>query len=62
MSEQLPDPTFIPGLTLRDWFAGMALQGLLASDKKLHITDACSQAYELADLMLEARDADDQIL
>ena len=46
------------GMTLRDWFAGMALQGIVpchqgsdaVSDKQL-----AGWSYELADAMLAAR-------
>lgn len=46
------------GMTLRDWFAGMALQGLIASSVITDIT--CKQyagcAYRHADAMLKARE------
>lgn len=44
------------GMTLRDHFAGLALQGLLA-DTNLQGSAAewAMRAYELADAMLEAR-------
>jgi len=45
------------GMTLRDYFAGQAMQGLLASDfdfeKFAHIAE---DAYAIADAMLLARD------
>lgn len=48
------------GMSLRDWFAGMALQGLVAhygaSGIKRDIEDG--QPYKLADLMLAARKED----
>jgi hypothetical protein len=49
------------GMTMREWFAGMALQGLLARaefalfsemDGNINVTVAASYAYELADAML----------
>lgn len=49
-----------PGMTLREWFAGMALQGILACK---HFTDdgaarnpalAAQKAVELADAVLDA--------
>lgn len=40
------------GMSLRDWFAGMALQGRLADGQRVHVE---SDAYEDADAMLEAR-------
>ena len=47
---------FSPGMSLRDWFAGVALQGLL-SDPTLENTvdDYAESAYSLADAMLRAR-------
>jgi hypothetical protein len=49
-----------PGMSLRDWFAGMALQGMLASCRpgySYHIAeDATSEAFRYADAMLSARD------
>ena len=50
-----------PGMSLRDWFAGMALQGILTCEQ-VHVTtnqssneELSSCAYELADAMLAAR-------
>lgn len=45
------------GMTLRDWFAGMALQGLLAYPGEAMADSLPSLAYEYADAMLKARDA-----
>lgn len=58
-------------MSLRDWFAGMALNGLLASgiDKCVHETVArggdearamsafCATCFDWADAMLDAREA-----
>lgn len=41
------------GMDLRDWFAGMALQGFLASDRRT--PDVSKEAYRYADAMMEAR-------
>lgn len=54
-----------PGMSLRDWFAGQALMGLIAysgeagdhaleAPDKLDVTD---MAYEYADAMLKARES-----
>jgi hypothetical protein len=54
------------GLSIRDWFAGYALQGMLASDELCEILDgeqdydarpiaAARRAYQYADAMLKAR-------
>jgi hypothetical protein len=49
-----------PGMSLRDWFAGMALQGMLASCRPGYsyqiAEDATSEAFRYADAMLSARD------
>jgi len=47
--------TIAEGMDLRDWFAGMALQGLLASDIEDTIDVFTSKSYELADLMMKQR-------
>ncbi len=46
------------GMTLRDWFAGMALQGLLAGDSEQSISNetAAKIAYDQADAMLKERE------
>jgi hypothetical protein len=43
-----------PGMSLRDWFAGQALQGLLAARNDCH--NSAHDAYLLADMMLELRE------
>jgi len=44
------------GMTLRDWFAGMALQGLLAcSTVNGAPKDLVMDAYDYADMMLAER-------
>lgn len=48
----------LEGLTLRDWFAGQALTGLIASEfdgVSYANIKAVTRAYVLADLMLEVR-------
>lgn len=51
------------GMSLRDWFAGMALDGLLSDPRRIEIEhgdsaagEICEWAYKFADLMLEARE------
>jgi hypothetical protein len=49
------------GMTLRDWFAGMALQGILASGTVFPASNAGDislDAHKLADAMLAARKED----
>ena len=54
-----------PGMSLRDWFAGLAMQGLLAAqihgfnDRPANGPFA-SMAYEMADAMLKAREDEDE--
>jgi hypothetical protein len=44
------------GMSLRDWFAGMAMQGMIASGNPTYDKgDACLGAYKWADAMLAAR-------
>jgi hypothetical protein len=49
------------GMTLRDWFAGMTLQGILANPESLRakppLTNAefAEAAYKAADAMMKAR-------
>ncbi len=60
-------PKNLQGMSLRDWFAGMALQGWLASfgpDAAHPVRnesqgDVALQAYEMADAMLAARERKD---
>ena len=48
------------GLSIRDWFAGRALQGFLAADLKCScnesVSSITSKAYYIADAMLSARE------
>lgn len=48
------------GMTLRDYFAGQALTGLLAADtdNTWSVEAATKVAYKCADAMLEAREAE----
>ena len=48
------------GMTLRDYFAGQALSGMLANPEPLDLlhNEIADYAYEVADAMLEARKND----
>jgi len=46
------------GMSLRDWFAGMALQYLQPGHDKW--SEIATDAYDLADAMLEARKAQEE--
>ena len=50
------------GMSLRDWFAGMALQGMNANpgNDLMKWSDAAASAYGVADEMLKARGSDGQ--
>ena len=45
------------GMSLRDWFAGMALDGLLARGGDYTYMSIGEEAYILADAMLKARES-----
>jgi hypothetical protein len=49
-----------PGMTLRDWFAGQALAGILSAERqsKYHNDDLAKASYLVADAMLAERDND----
>jgi hypothetical protein len=57
--QRAPDGTGImqgsPGMSLRDWFAGMALQGLIANPVLYSNIDRVERAYSFADAMLAER-------
>lgn len=50
---------FVPmrGLSLRDWFAGQALAGLLA-ESRWESDDVATVAYQIADAMIVERKCD----
>lgn len=62
---KLATPAFDPMTNLRDWFAGMAVVGILAGD---HAPAGCDdqtwerniarEAYRMADAMISARSKD----
>lgn len=45
-----------PGMSLRDWFAGQALQGMLAGADNPNLSYGAKSAYQYADAMLAERD------
>ncbi len=54
---QWPNET---GMTMRDYFAAKALQGMIAADYNLapeYVPSIAASAYVLADAMLKAREA-----
>lgn len=46
-----------PPMSLRDWFAGMALQGILAGEHLDTLENMVGWAYKYAEAMLKAREA-----
>lgn len=49
-----------PGMELRDWFAGMALCGMLANEKRISNSDTEARdyamwSYQTADAMISER-------
>lgn len=46
-----------PGMTLRDHFAGLAMQGMCAGSQKHYPNEIARLAYTVADEMLKAREA-----
>ncbi len=44
------------GMTLRDWFAGMALQGIMSTPAKYGGNRPSYDAYQIADAMIAERD------
>lgn len=52
-----PTKAYYGGMSLRDYFAAKAMQGICASSPGAHMTNEkiCAEAYELADTMLIAR-------
>ena len=45
------------GMSLRDYFAAKAMQGLLSSDVNAPLETFAKQSYEVADAMMKAREA-----
>lgn len=44
------------GMTLRDWFAGQALIGIVAAERYGYADGDAQEAYEIADAMLAERE------
>ena len=49
-------PSYQTGMDLRDWFAGLAMQGMLADPQVAPRPDVAKHSYYMADLMMEARE------
>ena len=49
------NPGYAHGMTMRDYFAAKAMQGLLASDVEASMPEFARRSYQMADEMLEAR-------
>jgi len=48
---------FARDMTLRDWYAGLAMQGILADPTTPRLVEIEGAAYYIADAMLKAREA-----
>ena len=55
-----PSNTEQEGMELRDYFAAMAIQGLIAGGEAVNEYSAARVAYGFADAMMEVRDEDHQ--
>ena len=54
-STMTDDTLHVPGMTLRDYFAAKALQGLVVSEAGLTFKAVAEDAYKYADAMLAER-------
>ena len=52
-----PVAPYKSGMTLRDYFAAKAMQGLLASEVNAPMNAFTNKAYAVADAMMESRNA-----
>lgn len=51
----------VRGMSLRDWFAGRALTGLIINPRSLsEVCPLSARAYEIADAMLAAREGSEK--
>src|SRR4051812_21098803 len=63
----LPKPASVPPDSLRDWFAGKALEACAVTDEDedgrfwLSPAQVARRCYDIADSMLRERDADDDV-
>lgn len=55
VSSEIYNGTGLCGMTLRDWFAGQALNGLLACSTHIGGEDAANWSFQFADAMIAAR-------
>ena len=58
--DKIDMPVEYSGMTLRDWFAGQAMAGMVresikSADKDLYTAWIAGCAYDIADAMLKAR-------
>jgi hypothetical protein len=44
------------GMTLRDWFAGQAMQGMLSASENYQTRELARYAFDVADTMLSQRE------
>ena len=51
-----PNTWQFPGMTLRDYFAAKAMQGMMAGNWNTNYDDWARHAYRLADAMIKARE------
>ena len=56
-----PNNTQQEGMDLRDWFAGLAMQGMLADPQVAVHRDVAIDAYYMADVMMEVREKHDSM-
>jgi hypothetical protein len=48
-------PSYVEGMSLRDWFAGQMMAALIAAYDEINYEAAALRAYRRADAMLKAR-------
>ena len=51
------DGHYFMGMTLRDYFAAKAMQGMLAASENYSTSELALYAYDVADAMLKQREA-----